>query len=140
MCNNQKEYIELHKKLDNMVADICSYNLKLIHEYPFLKPSYKNYDYTYTALDQLPSGWRITFGLDMLNDIKRDLKEQNILNTFKISKFEFNPLRIIGEDDTSFLLSKYTDRANRTCKVCGKEIDHKTDFGLCKKCEKNISK
>ena len=70
MINNVEEYEKLYRQLDNVVADICSYNAKLIDEFPFLKPPSTDYDYSYTLLDQLPLGWRKTFVPDMLKELK----------------------------------------------------------------------
>lgn len=56
-------------------------NRKLIEKYPFLYPRYKwsmheleDYDYSFTELDEMPYGWRKTFGEEMCEEIAEILK------------------------------------------------------------------
>ena len=56
------------------------YNKQLIEKYPFLMPynrwtgeSTKDFDYSYTELIDMPRGWRIAFGEQMMQEIKDEL-------------------------------------------------------------------
>ena len=54
------------------------YNKQLVKKYPFLLPRNrwtgkvpKEYDYSYTELDDMPDGWRKAFGEQMCEEIKQ---------------------------------------------------------------------
>lgn len=84
------------------LAVITGYNKALIEEYPFLLPRNrftdevpKNYDYTYTELDDLVDGWRMAFGEDICQEIKEELVKYNALDSYRITqiKEKFGSLR-----------------------------------------------
>lgn len=59
-------------------------NEELLKEYPFLSilnSIYPEYYYNFddTLLDDMPSGWRKRFGLQMCADIKQALEKNNII-------------------------------------------------------------
>ena len=67
------------------------YNKQLIEKYPFLYPRYafsgekvEDYDYTYTELDALPTGWRIAFSELICEDIKNELIKYDYLDKYQI--------------------------------------------------------
>ena len=65
MCkNNEKELREIQE------------NMQLVEEYTFLKPldAGKDYDYSYTYLDDIPLGWKKAFGRQFCKELKADRK------------------------------------------------------------------
>ena len=108
-------------------------NKRLIREYPFLLPRNrytdlppKNYDYAYTELDALPSGWRIAFGEDICREIKEELDRVNYTDRYRIAqiKEKFGSLRWYDFGATAKItyeiIPKYTEISRRTCITCGK--------------------
>lgn len=84
------------------LSKIVEYNKALIREYPFLLPRNRftyevprNYDYSYTELDDLPRGWRINFGEDICREIKDELVKYDALDSYRITqiKEKFGSLR-----------------------------------------------
>ena len=126
-------------------------NKKLTDEFPFLLPRnvftdelLDNYDYSYTLLDEMPSGWKKSFGLKMCNELKKVLIETNCLDTFRIHqiKEKYGTLRIYSNftnDKLENVIGKYEDLSASTCLYCGKPAEYVT-LGwisyLCEKCAK----
>ena len=126
-------------------------NKKLTDEFPFLLPRNvftdelpDNYDYSYTLLDEMPSGWKKSFGLKMCNELKKVLIETNCLDTFRIHqiKEKYGTLRIYSNftnDKLEKVISKYEDLSASTCLYCGQPAEYVT-LGwisyLCEKCAK----
>lgn len=90
------------KEKKEILIKIVMYNKALIGEYPFLLPRNrftdevpKNYDYSYTELDDLPKGWRINFGEDICKEIKDELVKYEALDSYRITqiKEKFGSLR-----------------------------------------------
>lgn len=90
------------KEKKEALTEIATYNKALIRKYPFLLPRNrftdeipKNYDYSYTELDDLPRGWRIAFGEDICKMIKKELVKYDALDSYKITqiKEKFGSLR-----------------------------------------------
>ena len=96
-----KEYLEKYKKYpssDNKyegwekdLEDIKQFNRDLIDKYPWLKPwnrwtgkTSKDYDYEFTELDDMPEGWRIAFGDQMVEEIHQQLVKYDYVNDYKI--------------------------------------------------------
>ena len=81
-------------------------NKKLVEEYPFLLPRMlstdtisDDYDYQYTLFDDIPSGWREEFGIEMCEEIKKVLEKygkENIISsdTYFIKKRPFKFFKI----------------------------------------------
>lgn len=86
------------------------YNKNLCNEFPFLIPSNRfsgkrifppeagywpgspnaipEYDFEYTELDAMPEGWRISFGIQMCQEIKSELIRFNYLNDYRITQIK----------------------------------------------------
>ena len=71
------------------------YNKQLVEKYPFLLPRNrwtgkvsKDYDYSYTELDDMPDGWRKAFGEQMCEEIKQELEEKGLLDQYRISQIK----------------------------------------------------
>ena len=69
----------------NTELDIREINKNLVSEFPFILPKNRytgrvpdGYDYSYTALDWMPPGWKKKFGIKMCKDIKKSLIFQQI--------------------------------------------------------------
>lgn len=127
-------------------------NKALCEKYPFLIPSNRwsdkhiteasdggywpgspeevpKYDYDYTELDDMPDGWRIAFGDQLLEELKQELVESGHLEDYRITqiKEKYGSLRwydIGGTEkwDTE-IFPKYEDLSARTCIICGKPAE-----------------
>lgn len=117
------------------------YNKKLVEKYPFLLPyGYdgelpEDYDYEYTWLDQMPSGWRKAFGEQMCAEIEALLETINYQNEYYILqiKEKWGYLHWYGTgvpkevyDDLDKIIAKYEDLSKKICIECGAPATHKT--------------
>ena len=132
------------------------YNRQLIHRYPWLKPrspftgeKLDWYDYTYTMLDDMPQGWRKTFGMLMVEEIDNELKQlgdkrRNEYYIFDI-KEKYGELRwydVGGTKEIDDIIDKYSTISHHVCIGCGKpDVPLLTRIGwvmpLCKECYNN---
>ena len=138
-------------------------NKKLIERYPFLVPRdwetgeiADNYDNSYTMLDEMPDGWRLAFGTEMLEELREILVRHNILHNYIVQqiKEKFGALRWYGKgvsaetfEEHKAWLDKYSMESAYTCIGCGKPATRiTTDYILpfCEECvkfhEKNYKK
>ena len=85
-----------------MLENSIEENKKLIEKFPFLLPRNrftdkvpKDYDYSYTELDDMPDGWRKAFGIQMCQEIRDDLIQFDYLDKYRIVqiKEKFGGLR-----------------------------------------------
>lgn len=125
-------------------------NKKLLKKYPWLTPRtwdgkiLKDYDYTYTYLDEMPDGWRKAFGLIMVDEINERLRETGAVEQYTIQqiKEKFGQLRWYDcGGNTSDIVSKYEVISERVCIRCGKlDVPMINRYGWispeCKKCSK----
>lgn len=107
-------------------------NKELVEKYPFLLPRNafsgevdKDYDYTYTMLDEMPEGWRIAFGEAMCKEILECLTKENCLEKFRITqiKEKYGYLCFYTNfhtDELRKIINKYENQSIRTCIHCGK--------------------
>jgi len=129
-------------------------NKKLIKEYPFLLPRNrwtgdvaKDYDYSYTELDAMPTGWRNAFGLAMCQEIKDELVKYNYLNDYRIVqiKEKYGSLRWYDAghpagSNIQKIIDKYEKMSEDICINCGKPSKYYTKGWITFICEdcKNI--
>ena len=147
-------------------------NRKLCEEFPFLIPwnrwsgklitdcangekgywpkdqdAIPKYKYDYTELDDMPTGWRKAFGIQMCRDLKDALKRENDLNRWRIVelKEKFGALRIY--DNGTKISSKvpllermYEERSVRTCIICGMPATMVTTGWISPYCDKCCQK
>lgn len=129
---------------------IVEYNKALCEEFPFLIPSNRwsgikiteaqnggywpgspddipDYDYTYTELDDMPTGWRLAFGLDMCREIKEELIKFDYLDKYRITqiKEKYGSLRWYcggypSGSKIDEIISKYERLSYDICIGCGK--------------------
>lgn len=109
-------------------------NKKLIEKYPFLLPRnvftdniVDDYDYSWTLMDEIPTGWRIAFGELFLNELKEELKRVNFLNDYRVLqvKEKYGSLRWytngVPKDSRLFdIAEKYSHLSENICIRCGK--------------------
>ena len=136
---DDKKYIELsHLNFDELSEDelqsIKEYNKQLIEKYPFLYPRNvwtdeidPDYDYTYTWLDDMPDGWRLAFGLDLVDEIYQELVKYDFVDKYEIVqiKEKWGGLRwydngVPHDSKVYDIIRKYEEISFKTCIKCGK--------------------
>ena len=105
-------------------------NKELIERFPFLQirdiftneplPEWEDF----TALDDMPGGWRKSFGVDMCEEVKEILVKEGKLEEYQVRqiKEKFGELRWYGNyisPELAEVLNKYTKLSRITCMVCG---------------------
>ena len=105
---------------------------KLCKRYPFLiirTWDDKPLGYEFTYLDDMPSGWRKAFGIDMCEDIRRVLVKANYLYDYRVTqiKEKYGSLRWYDNGAPSSIyhelcgvIVKYEMLSYRTCIRCGR--------------------
>ena len=103
-------------------------NYFLCLRYPF----YRRYDlsgaflgYDYTWYDDILIGWRKAFGKQLSRDLKKQLKKDNQLKTFRFSdiKEKWGSLHIYTQgcsEECWGLFDKYEELSSHYCMECGK--------------------
>ena len=136
---DDKEYIEilennLYLLPDEEINKIVEYNKFLIERYPFLLPRNvwtdeidPDYDYTYTWLDDMPNGWRLAFGLDLVDEIYQELVKYDFVDKYRIIqiKEKWGGLRwydngVPHDSKVYDIIRKYEEMSFKTCIKCGK--------------------
>ena len=125
-------------------------NKRLIERYPFLKPQKvfcdepeEDYDYTYTYLDEMPRGWRITFGKRMCEEIREELVKWNYLNDYHILQIKEKYGMLCWYDNgfpkeskVDEIINKYEDISENTCITCGNPATKLSRGWVCPYCDK----
>lgn len=110
-------------------------NYMLCRRYPFLRPwnrfsgkLVRPYDYSYTELDALPTGWYKRFGLLMCKELRSALIGDDDLDRWRIVqiKEKYGELRLYdnGHNINSAvpsIINKYTLISRYTCVCCGND-------------------
>lgn len=124
------------------------YNKKLLKKCPFLLPRNvwtgkvdKEYDYSYTLLECVPTGWRKLF-LQCCTDLAAQLRKERRLKKFMFLqvKEKYNTLRMYNNgcsEKCHDILLKYEYLSSFICQGCGKPADYETEgwiTSLCKSC------
>ena len=130
------------------------YNRQLCMKYPFLVPRNNNeemdanFDYSYTILDELPSGWR-ELVLQMCEEIKKVLIEKypDLLTKYYVvqAKEKYGALRWYANiyvEELEEIATKYAILSQYVCIRCGKAttIVSKDIKFLCNKCYERMTK
>lgn len=107
---------------------------ELIKKYPWLEV--RNVwtdkiieDTNFTWLDDLPKGWKIAFGEQMVEELDKILRKANYQNNYRITQIKEKygslrwydngvPTEILEEQNK--WLAKYEDLSEHTCMICGK--------------------
>ena len=131
------------------------YNKALLEKYPWLTPYNvwtgkldENYNYESTWADDIPDGWRLAFGDQMLEELSQLLKKYNIEKDYSIVqiKEKFGGLRWYdngfsekGSKEYFNWLHKYEKLSSYYCIKCGKKGKMREGYyiiPLCDKCFK----
>ena len=102
-------------------------NKRLCDKFPFLIPAEKwsDWNYEFTELDDMPSGWRKAFGEQMCEEIMDELNANNMVDNYQIAqiKEKYGTLRWYDNGFTEHgkeILDKYEELSKHTCISCGK--------------------
>lgn len=108
------EYLEISKKYpfqkeyDGCESDknlMIEYNKYYIDRYPFLRPrnvwsddEVEDFDYSYSLYDDVPNGWRLAFGDEMLEEFRKELVKFDFLDEYRVVqiKEKYGSLRWYG--------------------------------------------
>lgn len=131
-------------------------NKKLIKEFPFLLPRNRffdtviyNYDYTYTELDEMPHGWKSSFGIEMCEEIKKCLIKVNYLYKYRIIQIKEKYGTLVWYDNgvpTSIyeeictIINYYEDKSMLICSECGDATKYVTTGWIEYLCEEHFKK
>lgn len=121
------------------------YNKQLIEKYPFLYPRnvwtdepIEGYDYSYTELDQFPTGWRIAFGeqmcaelMEALGDNVKDFRITQIKEKFGFLHFYTNWTTVKVDK----VINKYERLSRETCINCGAPATRVSTGWICPWCD-----
>ena len=133
---------------------IIEENKRLVEKYPFLIPyedenfdvlDEEKYDYSFTFLDEIPSGWKKCWGELLCQDLKEELERCNFLDKYKIiqMKEKYGQIRIYDNGvpvdcKVPEIITKYERISEYTCINCGAFPDVRMTRGwicpICKDC------
>ena len=128
-------------------------NKQLLEEFPFIRPRswYSgepiDIDYTYTILDDMPTGWKMAFGEELCKELKEALVKAGQLDNYQViqvkEKYGYLHWYDNGGEITRRILSKYEKISEATCCRCGKRAT-KMSLGwicpFCSDCAESLSK
>lgn len=141
-------------------------NKKLCKRYPFLIPYHRWYGkcmwgnknawyylpkYSYTELDAMPDGWRRAFGIQMCEELRKELIKFNYLDKYRITqiKEKYGELRwydwgIPKNSKIWDIIDKYTELSRHICLHCGRPAEIINNCGwlepVCDKCQEKINR
>lgn len=134
-----------------MYTSTIEENKELCRKYPWLYPRnvwtdepVEDYDYSYTLLDDMPSGWCIAFGKQMCEEINNVLKKADWVNKYRIIqiKEKFGSLRWYDStvpaeisDEIQNIIDKYEEISAKTCISCGKPATRISTGWICPWCD-----
>ena len=137
------------------LEEIKQENKELLEKYPWLYPvseytskPLEDYDYSFTWMDDIPLGWNIAFGKQMVEELGALLEKYNYQDEYSICqiKEKFGGLRWYdggfpseGYDEYSEWLDKYEELSFKTCIECGKPAKYFTKgwiMPICEDCAK----
>lgn len=133
------------------LEEIKQKNKELLEKYPWLYPvseytgkPLENYDYSFTWMDDIPLGWNIAFGKQMIEELGALLKKYNYQDEYSICqiKEKFGGLRWYdngfpteGYEEYKEWLDKYEELSFKTCIDCGKPAKYFTRGWITPICE-----
>ena len=135
------------------VEKMKMYSRYLIDKFPFLLPRHiytdevpKDYDYSYTELDEMPNGWRDAFGEQMCQEIKDDLVRSGLLYRYRVMqiKEKYGQLRwydaVSTQKIASEIIPKYEKLSKHTCIRCGSPAIVRVDriYPYCYECAAHV--
>lgn len=133
------------------LEEIKQENKELLEKYPWLYPvseytgkPLENYDYSFTWMDDIPLGWNIAFGKQMIEELGALLEKYNYQDEYSICqiKEKFGGLRWYdngfpteGYEEYKEWLDKYEELSYKTCIDCGKPAKYFTRGWITPICE-----
>ena len=108
-------------------------NRKLVEKFPFLLPRNvwtdevdENYDYSYTLLDDMPTGWRKRFGYNLCEELSEVLNKHDFLDKYRITQIKEKHGCLRWYDFSNFeegydIISKYEQMSGKICIDCGED-------------------
>lgn len=133
------------------LEEIKQENKKLLEKYPWLYPvseytgkPLEDYDYSFTWMDDIPLGWNIAFGKQMVEELGALLEKYNYQDEYSICqiKEKFGGLRWYdngfpteGYEEYKEWLDKYEELSFKTCIDCGKPAKYFTRGWITPICE-----
>ena len=133
------------------LEEIKQKNKELLEKYPWLYPvseytgkPLENYDYSFTWMDDIPLGWNIAFGKQMVEELGALLEKYNYQDEYSICqiKAKFGGLRWYdngfpteGYEEYKEWLDKYEELSFKTCIDCGKPAKYFTRGWITPICE-----
>lgn len=133
------------------LEEIKQKNKELLEKYPWLYPvseytgkPLENYDYSFTWMDDIPLGWNIAFGKQMVEELGALLEKYNYQDEYSICqiKEKFGGLRWYdngfpteGYEEYKEWLDKYEELSFKTCIDCGKPAKYFTRGWITPICE-----
>ena len=128
------------EKVHDLFTEITEYNNSLINKYPFLQLSEYETDNFVTWLDYMPDGWRIAFGLEMCEAIKKVIEGKKIKDYHILEiKEKYGALRWYdnkGDKDIDIIIAHYEKYSEETCIVCGEPAEYLSKGWISPYCEK----
>ena len=134
-----------HKEADE---EVIEHNKKLIERYPFLAPRnvwtglmVSDYDFSFTELDCMPSGWRKKFGIELCEELRNELIKHDFLDSYQITqiKEKYGTLRWYDAGNTEEghkIIRKYEDLSWDICIDCGEPATKETIGWIMPVCDK----
>ena len=133
------------------LEEIKQENKELLEKYPWLYPvseytgkPLEDYDYSFTWMDDIPLGWNIAFGKQMVEELGALLEKYNYQDEYSICqiKEKFGGLRWYdngfpteGYEEYKEWLDKYEELSFKTCIDCGKPAKYFTRGWITPICE-----
>lgn len=120
--------------LYNIVKFFHNYILQIFHCIP-----------TYIEWDAVEPGWNKAFGKQYLKDLKKQLKKDKMLYSWRITdiKEKWGCLNLYcnyGSEELYSLISVYEDISWNTCIKCGKPATHTSKGWISPYCEECVNK
>ncbi len=148
----KKEYYTTKKQREK--------NKALCKQYPFLIPRsgwadkviWERKAYDWTLADDFPVGWWKAFGLDLCQDMRKELERCHFLKSFRIVeiKEKFGELRIYTgplpiDCNVMQIVDEYAALSQNICMICGKPDIPLTNINswfkpYCRECFERIKK
>lgn len=132
-----------------------TFNKALCERYPFLVPRNRfsdkiidDWDYEWTELDSLALGWRKSFGIQFMEDLRDDLLRTGYLEEFRITqiKEKYGELRFYvsaAHHSTYDIIHRYEKLSHKVCMICGNPAELKWVNGwadtICDECWERIN-
>lgn len=132
-----------------------AFNKALCERYPFLIPRnifsdeiVGDWGYEWTELDSMAPGWRKSFGIQFMEDLRDDLLRTGYLDEFRITqiKEKYGELRFYvssAHRSTHDIIDRYESLSRRVCMLCGNPAELKWVNGwadtICDECLERIS-